>query len=119
MKALLGLHEMITNVNIKNEGQIPNLPLGHVVETNALFRKDQLRPIYAGPMPKAPLELTRPHIHIHELLIKAFDHRNLKFAKEAILRDPFIQHLKPQDKLQMFDEIVQKLKPYLSYYTQS
>lgn len=119
MKALLGLHEMITNVNIKNEGQIPNLPLGHVVETNALFRKDQVRPIFAGPMPKTPLELTRPHVHIHELLIKAFDHRSLKFAKEAILRDPFIQHLKPQEKLQMFDEIIQKLKPYLSYYTQS
>lgn len=118
MKALLGLTELVTNVNIVNQGQISNLPIGHVVETNALFRKDQVRPIYAGDMPDKPHELTLPHIYIHELMLKAFDHRDLSYAKEALLRDPFISHLNPKDKLALFDEVVNLLTPYLTYYTQ-
>lgn len=118
IKALLGLTELITNVNIINQGQISNLPVGHVVETNALFRKDQVRPIYSGAMPEDPLELTLPHIYIHDLLIKAFDHRDLSYAKEAILRDPMTSHLKPSDKIKMFDDIKEQIKTYLTYYTQ-
>jgi alpha-galactosidase len=116
MKALLGLNEFVTNVNIINQGQISNLPLGHVVETNALFRKDQVRPIFSGAMPEKPLDLTLPHIYIHELLIKSFDTRDLSYAKEALLRDPFTSHLTPHDKSMMFDSIISQLSPYLSYY---
>lgn len=116
MKALLGLTEFVTNVNIMNDGQISNLPLGHVVETNALFRKDSVKPVFSGAMPNEPLSLTLPHVYIHELLIQAFDHRDLKYAKEALLRDPYTSHLTPHDKMMMFDEITSKIRPYLSYY---
>ncbi|MFA5526374.1 MAG: alpha-glucosidase/alpha-galactosidase [Acholeplasmataceae bacterium] len=117
MKALLGLGELITNINTINHGQIENLPLGHVVETNALFRKDLVQPIFSGKMPDVPHALTLPHIYIHELLIKAFDHRDLSYAKEALLRDPYTEHLSPKDKLAMFDKITSQLSAYLSYYT--
>ena len=116
MKALLGMTELITNVNIINHGQIENLPMNHVVETNALFRKNQVRPIYSGMMPQEPLDLTLPHIYIHELLLKAFDNRDLSYAKEALLRDPYTSHLSPNEKIEMFNHVTSKLKPYLSYY---
>jgi alpha-galactosidase len=116
MKDLLGMTELITNVNIINRGQIENLPLNHIVETNALFRYNQVRPIYSGMMPEKPLDLTLPHIHIHELLLKAFDHRDLSYAKEALLRDPYTSHLTPNQKIEMFNHVTSKLKPYLSYY---
>ena len=51
--ALLGLGELVTNVNIPNQGQIPNLPLGAVVETNAVFRANSLQPVLAGEIPEA------------------------------------------------------------------
>ncbi|MCK7487613.1 MAG: hypothetical protein MZU97_20430 [Bacillus subtilis] len=38
IRALLGLENLVTNVNLPNVGQIANLAKGHVVETNALFR---------------------------------------------------------------------------------
>ena len=44
IRALLGLRELVTNVNIPNRGQIPNLPIGAVVETNAVFRDDSVTP---------------------------------------------------------------------------
>ena len=52
MRALLGLCDLVTNVNIPNRGQIPNLPLGAVVETNAVFRSSSLNPVFAGEIPK-------------------------------------------------------------------
>ena len=52
MRALLGLREFVTNVNIPNKGQIPNLPIGAVVETNAVFRDDSVTPVFAGEIPK-------------------------------------------------------------------
>ncbi len=51
IRALLGLCDLVTNVNIPNRGQIPNLPLGAVVETNAVFRANSLDPVFAGPIP--------------------------------------------------------------------
>ena len=40
IKALLGLENLITNV-----GQIPNLPLGALIKTNAIFRANRVEPI--------------------------------------------------------------------------
>ena len=37
IRALLGLCDLVTNVNLPNRGQIPNLPLEAVVETNAVL----------------------------------------------------------------------------------
>lgn len=48
MRSLLGLRDLVTNVNIPNYGQIPNLPLGAVVETNAHFCADSVRPVLQG-----------------------------------------------------------------------
>ena len=53
MRSLLGLRDLVTNVNIPNCGQIPNLPLGAVVETNAHFSADSVRPVFAGPVPQS------------------------------------------------------------------
>lgn len=53
IRALLGLGDLVTNVNIPNYGQIPNLPIGAVVETNACFRANSLNPVFAGNIPQA------------------------------------------------------------------
>ena len=51
IKALLGLGDLISNVNIPNHGQIANLPAGAVVEANALFGYDRIEPVHAGNVP--------------------------------------------------------------------
>lgn len=51
MRSLLGLCEMTTNINIPNIGQIPNLPKGVVVESNAVFRANSATPVFAGEIP--------------------------------------------------------------------
>ena len=71
IKALLGLGDFVTNVNMPNGGQIPNLPLGVVVETNAYFSGDSIKPIFAGEMPKQIAGLTLPIIAEQEAVVEA------------------------------------------------
>ena len=63
IKALCGLGRMVSNVNIPNtDGQISNLPVDEVVETNAIFDRNSIRPIMAGSLPQPVLDLIMPHM---------------------------------------------------------
>ena len=67
IKALCGLTRVVSNVNIPNTaGQIPNLPGEAVVETNALFERDAIRPVQAGYLPESIKALVMPHVENHE-----------------------------------------------------
>lgn len=116
VKALLGFDKFITNVNMPNVGQIPNLPLGRVVETNAYFRKDSVQPVFSGEMKEELVELTLKHMEIHELLLDAFDEKDLNYAMDALMNDPLTESLSPSVKRKMFREIVDAIRPYLSCY---
>ena len=48
MRSLCGLCDLVTNANIPNRGQISNLPISAVVETNATFRANEVTPVMAG-----------------------------------------------------------------------
>jgi len=55
-------------------------------------------------------------VHTHQALIKAFDHKDLSYAKKALHQDPSVSHLPAKGIDTMFDEIASKMKPYLDYY---
>lgn len=89
IKALCGLTRIVSNVNIPNTAlQIPNLPEEAVVETNALFGRDSIRPIYAGEMPENIRELVMPHIENHERILEASKTRDVNLVVESFMNDP-------------------------------
>ena len=89
IKALCGLTRIVSNVNIPNTSrQIPNLPEEAVVETNALFGRDSIRPIYAGEMPENIRELVLPHIENHERILEASKTRDVNLVVESFMNDP-------------------------------
>uniref|UniRef100_A0A7C5V1F0 Alpha-glucosidase/alpha-galactosidase n=1 Tax=Caldicellulosiruptor owensensis TaxID=55205 RepID=A0A7C5V1F0_9FIRM len=115
MKAILGLDTLVTNVNLPNMGQIPNLPIGAIVETNAVFTHDDVRPVYAGKLPSDLASIMTRHISNQELVVKAALEKNLHLAKRAFLNDPAVERL-PQSKAeQLFDEMINNTKKYLAY----
>ena len=80
---------IVSNVNIPNTSrQIPNLPEEAVVETNALFGRDSIRPIYAGEMPENIRELVMPHIENHERILEASKTRDVNLVVESFMNDP-------------------------------
>ena len=115
MRSLVGLCNMTTNVNLPNRGQIPNLPLGAVVETNAHFCADSVTPCQAGNIPTSIYPLISRIVGEQETVVKAAFARNLDMAFAAFACDPLVNI--PLDKARaLFDEMVENTKEYLKEY---
>lgn len=92
IKSLCGLDRTISNVNIPNSFlQIANLPKDAVVETNAVFSRDSIKPVIAGTIPEKVLELIKPHVANHERILNAALTCNRTLVYEAFLSDPLVK----------------------------
>lgn len=94
IKALCGLGRVISNVNIPNTGkQIANLPETAVVETNAVFERDAIRPVLAGSIPENIRALIMPHVENHERIMKVAlnGNQDSELVVEAFLEDPLVK----------------------------
>ncbi len=94
IKALCGLERVVSNVNIPNTNrQIPNLPETAVVETNAVFERDAIRPVVAGEIPENVKALIMPHVENHERVMKVVmgGNQDVDLLVEAFLNDPLVK----------------------------
>ena len=94
IKALCGLGRMVSNVNIPNRGhQIANLPETAIVETNAVFERDAIRPVMAGSLPENVRQLILPHVENHERIMKVVlgGNKDVDLVVEAFLHDPLVK----------------------------
>ena len=92
IRALCGLDRLVSNVNIPNFAlQIPNLPAHTVVETNALFERDAVRPVFAGAMPEQVRQLVLPHVENQDRTLKAALSCDRELVYEAFLTDPLVK----------------------------
>ena len=112
IRALLGLHQMVTNVNIPNRGQIPNLPLGAVVETNAVFASDSVTPVLAGEIPENIYSLITRIVGSQQMVTKAALTKDYDLAFQAFVNDPLVR-LPLGDAKKLFDEMIENTKKYL------
>ncbi|MFW6302986.1 MAG: alpha-glucosidase/alpha-galactosidase [Candidatus Sumerlaeota bacterium] len=112
MLALLGMADLDTNVNIPNRGQIPELPLDAVVESNAQFRHDSLRPVTPTPLPAGASALVRRIVDMQELTLRACQEKSKDLAFQAMLLDPLCRVPTDQAK-KMFNEMVRANKDML------
>ena len=113
LKAVLGLGDLVSNVNVPNRGQIPNLPLGAVVETNALFGRDRIEPVYAGPIPSNILPLVARHIYNQENTLRAALTCDRKLGFTTFMNDPQMGHVTPEDGQKLFDDMLENQRKYL------
>jgi alpha-galactosidase len=106
MLALLGIEPLDTNVNLPNAGQIPDLPRGAVVETNAQFRMDSLSPVVPPPLPAALLSLVRRAVDVQQMTLEAAIRKDVDLAFQAVLLDPLCRI--PVDAAwEMFRELIE------------
>lgn len=112
MKAILGLGDLVSNVNIPNRGQIPNLPLGTVVETNALFRRDFIGPVMASAIPENVLALVMPHVLNQKIILDAALQCDFDLALAAFLNEPLV-NLAPAEAEELLRTMIENTKAYL------
>lgn len=114
MKALLGLEDRVSNVNLPNRGQVENLPLGTVVETNALFCKDHISPVFSGALPNDVQALVMRHALNQAGTLEAGLKKDRDFAFRVFLNDPLVA-LSVPDAKKLFDSMVENTKNYLNW----
>ena len=115
IKALLGLGDFVTNVNLPNRGQVTNNPLDAVVETNAFFSGDSVKPVQAGAVPTALNALIMRIIEEQETVVDAALDGDYEKAFVAFLNNPNMC-LEEDKARELFDKMLENTKAYLPYY---
>ena len=116
IKALCGLGRAVSNVNIPNTfGQIGNLPKTALVETNALFEKDAVRPVAAGTLPEKVKALIMPHIQNHERILEAALTCRKDLVIDAFLEDPLVKgkNCSRKDAEELVEDMIAATMAYL------
>ncbi len=112
IKALAGLEDLITNVNLPNKGQMTDIPYDCVVETNALFSKDSIKPVIAGRLPDDVHNLAIRHVYNQETILKAALSKDKGLAFRAFVNDPLVA-IDIKDAAVLFDEMLKNTEKYL------
>ena len=117
IKALLGLGDFVTNVNVPNVGQVENNPMGAIVETNAFFSGDSVKPVHAGAIPTALNALIMRIIEEQETVVDAALSGDYEKAFVAFMNNPNMC-LNEAKARELFDKMLDNTKAYLpkEYY---
>jgi alpha-galactosidase len=88
------------------------MPPRVVVETNAHFSRDSVRPLTTGALPAGITPLINQHSANQELIIEAALSENTDLAFQAFFNDPS-SHLPLDDSFELFNKMLQLNREYL------
>ncbi len=108
MRAVLGLTTKISNVNLPNEGQVPGLSLGSIVETNAVFTNNSVRPIMAKPLKTSVLSLVQRCSNNIDILYEGIKTKNTGLVFESFVNQPLCSKLTLNQATDLFEEMLAK-----------
>jgi len=116
LKALCGLGRVVSNVNLPNTFlQISNLPPETVVESNALFSYNDVRPVTAGALPDNIFELIKPHIKNQSEILRAAVNFDREAVYGAFSRDPLLAgRCSDKDIRTLADDMIANTLTYLA-----
>jgi alpha-galactosidase len=105
IKALTGHGDLTTNVNLPNNAQMPDLPRGAVVETNAAFKRDSIEPVTTNGIPVDLRDLVTHHSLTQEGIIEAAFEGDMEKAFRVFSHDLAVQKLPLSDARALFEEM--------------
>lgn len=110
MRAILGLTKKVSNVNLPNEGQVPGLPKGSIVESNAYFSNDSVRPIMAKPLEPAVLSLVSRCSDNIDILYEGIKTRDRDLVFRSFVSQPLCSVLTLDKARELFEEMLEGTK---------
>ena len=111
--ALLGLSELVTNVNVPNVGQLSNVPLGTIVETNAVFSGDKLAPVNSGEVPENIYSIMAPAVANQNNILNGFFNKDINLLFNAFATDRLTDRLSLSDAKDLFNTMLDNTRKYL------
>jgi alpha-galactosidase/6-phospho-beta-glucosidase family protein len=103
--------DSVNIVNLPNDGQIRDLPLGAVVETYGALNGTGASGIVFGELPPPVAALVHPHVFNQEAIVRAGLTGDTDLAFRAFLNDPLVGN-RP-DARRMFEEMWEAQSEYL------
>ncbi len=100
--------------NVPNTGQIPNLPLGMIVETPGIMSAAGIQPIAFPALPDAIAELCRRELVRSQLVVEAAIKGDRYLALQALMLDPMISDIGQARAI--LDDFLITFKDYLPQF---
>jgi len=116
LKALLGFRTIVSNVNYPNRGQMPQMPMGSIVETNCVFSNDQVRPIVSRELPLPVANLVYRNCANVDTAYQGIKERDLDLIFSAFVNQPLCASLTTPQCRELFREMCQNTRGYLDPY---
>ena len=105
MKALMGFKTIVSNVNMPNRGQMPQMPLGSIVETNCIFSNDQVKPVVSKPLPVTAANLVYRNCANIDATYEGIKERDLGKIYAAFANQPLCNTLTMEQSMELFKEM--------------
>lgn len=113
MQAVLGHGKIVSNANLPNFGQMPDMPLGMIVETNCVFDANSVKPVMANKLPPAVTNLVYRNGMNIETCYHGIKMRNLDEIFSSFVNQPLCSKLTVDEAYKLFNEMISATKPYL------
>lgn len=106
--------------NVVNQGHIPNLPEGCVIEIPGYVDRSGIQMTRVGPLPLACAATCSASIRVQEMAMEAAVHGDVTLLKQAMLHDPLTGAVcEPEEIWQLTDEMLIAQAEWLPQYTAS
>jgi len=116
LKALMGFTTVVSNVNLPNQGQVPQLPMGSIVETNCVFSNDQVKPIVSRPLPLPAANLVLRNCINIDTTYQGIKERSEELLFSAFVNQPLCSSLTLEQCRSLFRQMCYNTKAYLEPY---
>ena len=116
IKALLGFETRVSNVNLPNKGQAPDLPLGTIVETNAVFSNNSVNAVTASKLPISAHNLVVRCLNNIEDCYDGIKERDFRKIYTSFINQPLCDNISKEDAFELFREMVLNTRDYLDEY---
>lgn len=116
MKAILGEQVIISNVNLPNKGQIPDLPENSIVETNCIFTHNQVKPIVSKPLPLEVLNMVYRASNNIDALYEGIKNRDLNRIFACFMNQALCSNLSLEDGRTLFKKMIKNTRAYLDEF---
>lgn len=116
MKALMGFGTVVSNVNLPNRGQMPQLPMGTIVETNCVFSNDQLCPVTAKPLLSGAATLVNWNASNIDTCYEGIKQRDLGKIFQSFVQQPLCTSLDLETAKELFAQMCRNTRAYLDPY---
>jgi len=102
--------------NVPNVGQVANLPAGAVLETPVLVTAGGFHPVAVGSLPEPMRSWLERHTRVQNLTVEAAIDGDLDKAFKALMLDPLVSHLNPDDIREMGMRLLRANAQYLPQF---